>query len=380
MKIVNQKSKQKKRITKAAIAALLFAGIGADTASACSLVAHQFKDTGVVTGRSLDFCQPLKTNMKMYPRGLSFEGVADNTDTHGIKPITWTNKYGYVAITQPEFGSPDMTSEGINEKGLGAHLLMGPTVNSEPALDKNTPVLDTFHLVPYLLGNYASVNSVVEDINAGKFQLHTYPVQLGKGKVNLPAHFKIEDKTGNSAIIEFSENKLTVRVGSQYTVLTNEPSYDEQLENLNRIKSEAEGSNYTIDNLPGGAKAMNRFVRGSFISENLPVDAIEHTKDGDIDHSIPYMFAAARSNMVPFTEGYHCDFSPDAPAEDKWPTQWTSVLDLNADSIYVINENIGNKIWVNLNELDFTSGQPSKEVSIDNPSLVGDVSHQFSAS
>ena len=63
-----------------------------------------------------------------------------------------------------------------------------------------------------------------------------------------------------SAIIEFIDGAPTVHMGKQYQVMTNEPAYDKQIANMLRYK--AFGG--TVEGLPGGIQADERFVRAAY--------------------------------------------------------------------------------------------------------------------
>ena len=75
----------------------------------------------------------------------------------------------------------------------------------------------------------------------------------------------VEDKTGDNVLIEYINGKLTVH--HNVKAISNEPSYDQQQKILKQSK---ELGFYNVDKLPGGANSLYRFVRTTFISENLP--------------------------------------------------------------------------------------------------------------
>ncbi len=326
----------------------------------------------------MDFCAPLESAMTIYPRGLEFNSVPDGADVHGAKSFTWENKYGYAAIIQPKFGK-NISAEGINEKGLGVHILYnGDAKDANIQIKKDEPIVDSFAWLQYVLGNYSSVNNIVQDIKGGKYQIYTFPVNIAGDEITLPVHFKIEDRTGNTAIIEFVDGHIKIirpdNKGSA-NVMTNEPNYDEQLSNLQDVKDKG-SEYYSIDNLPGGAKSQNRFVRANYISDNLPDVTLENQKNNE--DGIGYMYAAINSVMVPFTNGYKCDFSSSAPQEDNWPTQWVSAMSLDQNKLYFTNEHIGNRVWVDLNKANLSKGQAVKSINLDNPNLVGDITSKLS--
>ena len=97
-----------------------------------------------------------------------------------------------------------------------------------------------------------------------------YQTQLvGPEVINgsLPQHYALEDASGDSAVIEFIGGQMNIYHGAEYTVLTNEPPFDQQIQNLWRYQYF--GGDLT---LPGDLNPMDRFVRASaFVSTlNLP--------------------------------------------------------------------------------------------------------------
>lgn len=66
----------------------------------------------------------------------------------------------------------------------------------------------------------------------------------------------VEDKIGDSILIEYINCKLTVY--HNVKVISNEPSYDQQQKILKQAK---ELGFYNVDKLPGGANSAYRFVR-----------------------------------------------------------------------------------------------------------------------
>ncbi|GMN90160.1 linear amide C-N hydrolase [Francisella sciaenopsi] len=322
---------------------------------ACSELNHNFgKDLGIYTARTMDVFIDLKPKLTVYPRGTKELGnLKDN-------PLNWTDKYGYVTVE--ETVPVTLAAEGVNEKGLAAHLLyLGGTI--QPKRDLNKPGVNGLNWVNYVLGNYTTVKEVLENLD--KYQIYMPPVKVNGKDSYLPIHYMIEDKTGDSALIEYINGKLTVH--RNVKAISNEPSYDQQLKTLKEAKKLGF---YNIDKLPGGANSGYRFVRANFISENLP-------KAESMNQAINYMFAAADSVSVPFIKGYR-DESLDNPAlEDKWPTQWKSVTSLSQNTIYVSDTLVGNRVYVNLNEVNLDKGQPIKSVSIMDKTLTGDVTSKL---
>ena len=49
-------------------------------------------------------------------------------------------------------------------------------------------------------------------------------------------HLVIEDATGDSAVIEYIDGKAKIYHGREYTVATNSPTFDKQIEHLKEYK------------------------------------------------------------------------------------------------------------------------------------------------
>ncbi|MDE4970052.1 linear amide C-N hydrolase, partial [Francisella tularensis] len=74
------------------------------------------------------------------------------------------------------------------------------------------------------------------------------PIEINGKESNIPVHYMDEYKTGDSALIEYINGKLTVHRNDK--AISNEPSYDEQ----QKILRQAQGLGfYNIVKLPGGA-------------------------------------------------------------------------------------------------------------------------------
>ena len=93
----------------------------------CSRVFQNKYDT-MVSARSMDWDHSFNDILLINPRGLEMDGGDD------VNPATWTSKYG--SVTSSIIGYKDeipdctdmiffedMSTDGVNEKGLGAHVL-----------------------------------------------------------------------------------------------------------------------------------------------------------------------------------------------------------------------------------------------------------------
>jgi penicillin V acylase-like amidase (Ntn superfamily) len=308
---------------------------------ACTLVFWNTNGVSPVVGRTMDLYQDDKPRITVYPRGLERRGGA------GPYPLTWTSKYGSVVVTA--FHSEN-TSEGLNEVGLSASLLYLEGTAYE-ARNLSKPELSIGLWVQYLLDNYRTVSEALDA--ASNFQV--VPAQIGERP--WPTHLSIQDKTGDMAIIEYIHGQIKIYHGPQYRVFTNEPSYDEQLDNLNRYKS----FDGTLS-LPGDVDSLSRFVRASSYLKTLPQPA-------DEIQAATLLMGVMRTVMVP--QGAE-DFSANHTT-DAWPTRWVTIKDLKHQIFYMHVVSQPHIIWIDLHTLRFKKDNPILILDPENAHLDGDI-------
>ena len=140
----------------------------------------------------------------------------------GDRGFKWTSQYGSVIVSVYEAG----TADGMNEQGLVANLLF--LVESEYPSDSGDrrPQVSIAAWTQYLLDNFATVAEAVAAMRKEAFRPVAVIAPNGvEGKI----HLSISDATGDSAIFEYLGGKLVIHHGRQYQVMTNSPTYDQQL-------------------------------------------------------------------------------------------------------------------------------------------------------
>jgi len=311
--------------------------------SACSSF-MQTNSQGTFVGRTMEWWGPLKTRIAIFPRGLEMK------DPFG--PISWKMKYG--AVVMEDEGA---CAEGVNEKGLTAHLLY-QSDSQMPELKPGKPEISTINWIKYALGNYGSVKEVVSGLKDYQLKMVAIPYQ-GK-KVKVPCHFSVNDETGDAAIIEFNGGKLQVFHSPKCNVMTNEPDYPAQLANLAKIQKAQKL--YSIENLPGGALPANRFVRLSF---NLA-----HLLDPKTpEEAVAYMEQVIATVLVPAYDDKKHKISPDS---DAWNARWHVVYDLKRMNMFFDQDETGKKLYLKLKDIDFT-GKEIKYLELKNCKSVYDL-------
>ncbi len=311
-------------------------------AKACSLILWNTNGQAVVAARTWDLYVDEKPRLVYLPRGIARRGVADSNAAQ------WTSKFASTVLTAFDAGSGD----GMNEAGLGAHLLYLHGTEHEAADAR--PAVSNLWWAQYALDNYATVAEALEGLT--KVQIVSTKA-LGR---EWPVHLALEDAAGDSAVLEFVEGRLVVHHGKDVTVMTNEPTLDEQLANLKRYK--LFGGNLAM---PGDVDPSSRFVRAASYLKTLP-------KPANTYEAVSHLAGIVRNVAVPFG----AENTSGTEAVDTWPTRWATVVDLTHKVYYVMPVNSPAVFWVDFGKLDAKS---SDILALDpyDIRLSGDVSAQL---
>ena len=195
----------------------------------------------------MDWLNAMPTDLYVLPRGIQREGMT------GKNTLTWTAKYGTV-VAVPTRGAASGAADGINEEGLAGSMLW----LAESDYGKYDPERKSLSLglwLQYYLDNFATVQEAVDFTEKTSFQLVTGTFDGRK----MTVHLALSDPTGDTVVIEYIDGKPKIHHGKQFTVMTNSPPYDQQLQQLLQYK----GFGGTKP-LPGTTDAAGRFVRGAY--------------------------------------------------------------------------------------------------------------------
>ena len=313
-------------------------------ATSCTTVFANDKGPVKVVARTMDLFVSDKPLIMTHPRGKAYTGgTGENT-------VKWVSKYGSVVVTAFH---KNVVSDGINEKGLAAHLLYLSGTQYPKAADE--PTLSNVLWAQYILDNFATVKEAIE----GTKSLQVVATEV-EGRT-WPIHLTMEDASGDSAVIEFINGKITVYQGKQYQVMTNEPAYSVQLANLKKYKLFGGALP-----LPGDTDPLSRFVRVATYLKTLP-------QSKDNVNAVANILSVIRSAMVPFG----AENTSGNKAEDAWPTRWVTVADLT-DKIYFFNATTApNIIWLDLKTIDFSENASVLSIDPTNIDLEGDISKKL---
>jgi choloylglycine hydrolase len=277
------------------------------------------------------------------PRGITRDGMT------GKNTLRWKAKYGSVVAADM------VASDGMNEKGFAAHVLW-LTESDYGKRDENVPGLSIGLWVQYFLDNFASVKEAVQFVRKTPFQIVTTTTPAGELAT---LHLVLEDATGDSAVIEYADGKPNVYEGRGYTVVTNSPTFDRQIEQLKQYKGFGGKKE-----LPGTTQAGDRFVRGAYYLKNLP-------KPADYRQCVAGVLSVVRNISQPF--GVADPARPYVSA-----TRWRTIADLTNRVYFFESTTSPNIVWVQLKDLKFSKGAPVKVLDLmKRPDRIGDTAKQF---
>ena len=315
------------------ITTLLIAGMLTTYTQACTRVVYLGKNGMVVTGRTMDWKEDLKSNIYVFPRGIERAG-ADKGNT-----IHWKSKYGSVITAGYDIG----TSDGMNEKGLVANLLY--LAESDYYRPNDTrPVMGISIWTQYVLDNFATVDEAVKELSKETFRIDAPDMPNG-AKSTL--HLAISDASGNSAIFEYIKGKLIIHEGKEYQVMTNSPSYEQQI-TLNNYWKQIGG----LVMLPGTNRAVDRFVRASFYINVIP-------QTDNQREAVAGVFSVIRNVSVSL--GISVPAQPNISS-----TRWRTVADQKNKVYFFESTMTPNIFWINMKDLDFSAGAPIKKLNLAN--------------
>lgn len=313
-------------------------------AAACTRALYVAKDGTVIVGRSMDWGEDLKSNMWVLPRGMKRDGMG------GKNSSSWESRYGSLIVSGYDIG----TSEGMNEKGLVVNMLaLAESDYGKP--DEGSKVISMSTWAQYVLDNHASVAEAVADLRKENFRVQTLVLPTGR-PANM--HLAMSDASGDSAVFEYVKGKLVIHHGKQYKVMTNSPTYDQQLSIMDYWK-EAGGLNKS---LPGTSRAADRFVRTTYLLEAVPGEAAPKYITGAPQQKFQFQAAMAVLSLMR-SVGTPLGFSNE---EQPWvsSTVWRTVSDSTNRVVMFDSALTPATFWVRLDDLDLKPGAPVKKLEL----------------
>lgn len=302
----------------------------------CTRIVYQTNSEKFITGRGMDWNDPTsKFAVIALPRGLK------QTGGNYENALNWTSKYGSVITSMYDAA----TTDGMNEAGLGANALYFAEADYGDYTQSDKPVISVGAWTQYFLDNFATVKEAVDAMRDPAFVICAPLLANGRPAT---AHVSLSDESGDSAILEYIDGELVIHHGQEFTVMTNSPTFDEQLAINNYWK--LVGGNRM---LPGTINAADRFVRVDYLLESTP-------KFDDGKDATAAAMSIMRSIGVPLGMA-----DPDHPNISA--TLWRSLIDHSSKKYYMESARQPGLFWVELESLNLEEGAPIKGVVVDAP-------------
>jgi penicillin V acylase-like amidase (Ntn superfamily) len=292
----------------------------------------------------MDWFQDTKTVLALRPRGAVRQSAP--TDPNGWE---WTSKYGSIVALM--YGV--VAVDGLNEVGLQVSGLY--LVESDYGVrDVARPGIDLENFIQFFLDSFSTAAEAAAWIESSDMQL----IEVSLGGKPGTGHIALADPTGDSVIIEFLDGKAVVHHGPEYTVMTNSPPYDEQLQ----LRERYLGLGGDLP-LPGGTDSPDRFARATFYSEHLPAT-------GDPRIAAASVLSVMRNASAPFG-------TVDPTRPNISTTLWRTVADLSRLVYFYESSLSPSLVWVSFADVSFESGPELLLDLVTEPDRAGNQAASF---
>lgn len=294
---------------------------------ACTGITLKSADGNLVMARTIEWAAEDNHNRYVIvPQGYVWHSITPD----GGQGREFKGRYGYVglAVQQAEF-----VVDGLNEKGLAAGLFYFPAYGKYE--DYNPEYFESsisdLQLVSYILGCCSTVDEVIEEI--GRLHVHNVDPRAST------AHWRFGEPGGRQVVLEIIDEK-PVFYENTLGVLTNSPSFDWQLTNLNNyvnlrsgavpvnriggMELSSFGGGSGLLGIPGDLTPPSRFVRAAFYQCTAPVLATASETVFQAFHILNNFDLPIGIQTAPGVE----------PADIPSATQFTDAVDLSGRKIY----------------------------------------------
>lgn len=296
----------------------------------------------------MDWPESTQPLIVAFPAGRERDGVHPAGIVEDPNPLRWTSHHASLVTTIYGMGTVD----GLNDAGLAGHGLYLEATDFGTR-EPGKPGVQAGLWLQYLLDQadtVAEALTLMDGIDVLMVNAHGHDANL---------HLALEDGGGDSAIIEFAGGHPVIHHGRQFTLMTNDPTYDEQLELLSRQDFSHPSRDMP---LPGNVNPVDRFQRAAYYSALLPAPATQR-------EAVAGMLAVVRNVSVPFGAPYG-DFGV-------YNTEYRTVTDLTNRMYFFELTTSPNVIWIDMDRLDLAPGSPVVVLDPYDQSLVGDVTAAF---
>ena len=300
-------------------------------AAACTGITLVAADGSVVRGRTLEFGQPIDSDVILIPRGLAFTATTPDGKANGLH---WTAKYA--AAGANGVGMPVLV-DGLNEKGLSGGIFYFPGFAGyqDIAPGEEAQAVAPWELLTWALTSFATI----DEVRAALPNIKVGNVTLGAWGTVPPVHYVLTDATGKTISVEYVNGILNV-YDNPLGNFTNAPAFDWHQTNLRNYIAispqpaasvKLEGINLdplstggNLFGMPGDFSSPSRFVRAAVFSQMTPQPATGHD-------AIMHGFHILDQFDIP--EGAVPEPKGSEPPYEI--TEWTTMSDVKALTFYI---------------------------------------------
>lgn len=322
---------------------------------ACTALTYQDAEGKIYLGRTLELTSELPYQLLYLPAGFALASRPLPNP-----PLCYTAKLASLCVVMPDrLPSPDAplrpqdfkVVEGFNEAGLTFSLLAYPEVGKVlPDVAETEPVLAATDLGTWTLGQFRNVVEVKTAL-AGQSVVPEAISLLGGTPA--PFHYLLNDRQGNSLVLEFHQGRLHV-YDNPVGVLTNGPEFPWHLTHLGNytflsnvdrptarfgsLVVRQPDSGIATAGLPASNTSVGRFVKAAFYREFAEKVSGPDAAIRTLAHVMNNFDRPKGISISPPGETGHLEVEGLENSKGSVPTEfttWTSLTDLDRGLLFL---------------------------------------------
>ena len=241
----------------------------------CTAITLKSKDQHHFLARNYDFVKGAELRVALAPRRFSYLNKLTNNSI--------PSKYAVLGMSVSSDGY-FIFADGVNEKGLTCAILELPSQNiwADQLIEEKENILP-YDVTFWILANFTTVKELKEGLK----NLNIVAPLDDQGALATQVHWLVSDATGDSIVIEKTRTSFRAYY-NKVGVLTNSPTYDWHLTNLNRYLNVSNKQSDSVKwgnellkpysqgfgglGLPGDYSSSSRFVKASFLRNHIDLD------------------------------------------------------------------------------------------------------------
>jgi choloylglycine hydrolase len=348
------------------LAASLMLGVSITSlpASACTMLSYTDAKGNLYVGRTNEYPGMLPDELTYYPVGTQIESATPD----GKQGLVFKTKYAILGATLKGMvpnAKQDTVHEAVNDQGLSISALEF-TENSEPKITASpNKILSALDFGTWALGNFKSISELRGAVERDGIQFWL-PRIKSMGNLITPVHFSIVDRTGDAAVVEFTDGKVNIHQNPA-GVLANDPAFPWHLKNLqnyagltnidkntgqfNKFKVNAPDAGGALRALPASNLSPDRFIKAAFYSNFATKATTPDSAILALSHLMNNFDRPAGITIdKPSASGVGESVASSKPTSEV--TFFTALKDLNRNLFYIRTISMMNYVKIDINKLN----------------------------